>query len=360
VTALGQPAGGTAASATIVLVAGAPTIIRLPAGTKTIAVEGTTNDSTASVTVNGIPAVITGNTFRADGIALVEGPNTITATATDAAGNASSVSITVTLDTRPPARPTVASTPAVTTAASAALSGTKTPGTSLWINGVQIVPLGEATTWTLTVSLVEGDNVFIIVARDAAGNESTINTVNIVVDNLPPVITVTAPSKTNFNPFVFTGTVDDSLTTVVVNGVTASRSGRNFEAPLPLGLGVNPVTVTATSPRNLVSSASRTITLGRIPTISTSQPADGTTLYVGSAVTIAASATDPEDDPMEYQILLNGQVLSDWATASSSTWTPTEVQQGLRRLELRVRDAFGGFASRQAEVYVLRKPVSPP
>jgi len=180
ITVLGQPIGGSSVNGTYGLVGGSPTTIRLPAGTKNIIVEGTVDDSTASVVVNGIQAVITGTSFRAEGVQIVEGPNTITITATDPAGNRASQSITVHLDTQPPARPTVATTPAVTIATSYTLTGTKTAGTSIWINGSQVVPLGDATTWSVTVNLAEGDNTFVIVTKDAAGNQSATNTITTI------------------------------------------------------------------------------------------------------------------------------------------------------------------------------------
>ena len=71
------------------------------AGTRTITVTGTVDDPSASVTVNGVTATISGGTFSA-GLTLSEGANTITATSTDAAGNTASASVMVTLDTAPP------------------------------------------------------------------------------------------------------------------------------------------------------------------------------------------------------------------------------------------------------------------
>ena len=360
VTVLGTPVGGGTANGTFTIVVGAQSTATLPAGTKLIAVEGTINDPTASIAVNGIQATITGTTFRAAGIQIVEGTNTVTVIATDPAGNRASQSITVSLNTQPPARPTVAATPTVTTTTAYTLTGTKTPGTSILINGNVAVPLSDATSWSATVNLIEGDNTLAIVARDAAGNQSATNTLTIVVDNLPPVLTVTVPSKTNFNPLAISGTVDDSLTAVTVNGTPASRSGRTFEVSASLIEGSNILTITATSPNGYVSTKTVAVILGTIPTILSLQPADGSKLYAGTGVTISAAATDKENDPLEYQFLLAGQVVAGWGAGASLPWTPTEAQRGLRLIEVRVRDGFGGNASKQAEVFVLRKPVSPP
>jgi len=71
------------------------------AGTRTISVTGTVDDPQATVKVNGTPATVTDGSFSAS-VTLNEGSNTITATATDAAGNSTPVSVRVTLDTVAP------------------------------------------------------------------------------------------------------------------------------------------------------------------------------------------------------------------------------------------------------------------
>lgn len=73
--------------------------------TPSVTVTGNASDSISwikSVTINGTSAGLTGETYTSD-IQLTEGQNTITATATDAAGNTGTATITVTLDTTPPA-----------------------------------------------------------------------------------------------------------------------------------------------------------------------------------------------------------------------------------------------------------------
>jgi hypothetical protein len=67
-----------------------------------ITVSGTVDDETATVTVNGVTATVSGGIFTAPAVPLQEGLNTLTATATDPAGNIGTASIQVTLDTVPP------------------------------------------------------------------------------------------------------------------------------------------------------------------------------------------------------------------------------------------------------------------
>ena len=439
-TILGLPAGGAASNGTFTLI-GSPSMGEAPSGPITIkiTVTGTVDDPTATISVNGIGAGVSGTTWTAANVPLSLGPNTLTATATDGAGNARSASIKVYLDLPqtkktprfsiqvagtvndatatvsvngvaapvvsgqfsalvplvnglntitasatdhpagntgsasirvfvnppgpPPAMPTVgtvgAPIPPVTTQSSVTIGGTKTPGTAIWINGAQVVALNDATTWTATITLVEGDNTLLIVTKNAEGTASAPVTITIVVDNLPPVITA-ASAKTNLNPYIFTGTVDDHLTRVEVNGLLATRSGRTFQVDVPLALGSNTLTITATSPNNYVSTRVVTITLGTIPRIQSAQPADGAKIYTGAATTIQVTATDGEADPIQYQMLLDGAVMQDWSAAASHAWTPAAADGGSHTVTVRVRDGYGGSNDRSVDVLVLRAPIQHP
>jgi hypothetical protein len=147
---------------------------------------------------------------------------------------------------------------------------------------------------------------------------------------------------------------------VVINGITTTRSALAFEAEIPLTLGQNQLALTATSPNGHVTTMTLSVVLGTIPTITSMQPADGTKLYAETTITIQATATDAQNDPMVCQILLDEAVVVDWFTGASHPWTPTTSNLGLHSMEVRAKDDYGGEASIQAEVYVLREPVPPP
>ena len=72
------------------------------AGSRTITVTGTIDDPEAAVMVNGDAATIANSSYSAPITLTAEGENTITVTATDKAGNNSTMSVTVSLDTVPP------------------------------------------------------------------------------------------------------------------------------------------------------------------------------------------------------------------------------------------------------------------
>lgn len=329
----------------------------------TTKVTGTLDDLVAAVTVNGIPADITVGQFTAS-VPLTDGLNTLEAIATDPAGNSSAASVQVFVrpPINPPPMPTVGTIgpplPRVTTESTVTLSGTKASGTSVWINSVEQVPLDGATEWTAVVSLTEGDNIFLIIAKHADGGASAAVHVNIILDNLPPVINFTLPTKTNFSPFMFIGTVDDSDTVVEINGSFAARNGQNFEAEITLTLGPNTLFINAISPNGYSTNDQTDIQLGTIPVVQTVSPTNGSLIEENSLVSIIISASDAEGDPIEYQVLLDGAPLANWGPTNTHSWTPTT--RGSYILELGARDAFGGFNASQSEVMVIRTPVEHP
>ena len=330
-----------------------------------IDVTGTTADPSATVSVNGVPATVTSGQFTAS-VPLVSGLNTLTATAVDTANNSVSDAVRVFVPPciQPPPMPTVGTVgpaiPTVTTDNQVTIGGTKTPGTSIWINGAEVVPQDDLETWTTTLPLVEGDNEFTIVAKDAGGTPSAEVLINVIRDADPPVVTFNPPAKTNFNPLLLTGTVDDSLTTVTINGIVATRTGRTFEVSLPLVLGSNLVDLVAISPNNFTTTQSATIVLGTIPTVDSVSPLDATIVYATQTITLSIIASDLELDPIEYQFLIDGTVLADWSASASQPWTPTLTDIGVRTIQINVRDAYGGSNTQSLEAMVIRIPVQHP
>ncbi|MDD4161655.1 MAG: SdrD B-like domain-containing protein, partial [Methanothrix sp.] len=58
----------------------------------------------------------------------------------------------------------------------------------------------------------------------------------------------------------------------------------------------------------------------------------------GTAITWTAAASDPENDPLQFQFSLDGQVVQDWSDSSVWSWTASAEQVGQHVIEARVRD----------------------
>lgn len=143
--------------------------------------------------------------FDYTGTVLPDGSHTFTATATDPAGNVSSVSadFVVTVDTTPPAAPSITS-PASGTSTNfqtLTLSGTAEPASLVRIyDGATLLGSANADgagAWNFTTpTLSEGTHSFTARAYDPSGNESPPSTaVTVTVDRTAPTVTsVSSPT----------------------------------------------------------------------------------------------------------------------------------------------------------------------
>jgi len=83
----------------------------------------------------------------------------------------------------------------------------------------------------------------------------------------------------------------------------------------------------------------------------------------GAAVTFTAAASDPENDPLEFMFLVDGQARTDFINNPSWTWTTTEQDIGSHSIEVRARDNNHnpeGDSSKTAELVVEAVPNNPP
>jgi len=119
--------------------------------------------------------------------AFTEDTYTITASLRDNAGNVTPLNTRFTYDATPPALPSFNPVTSPTNARTQALGGTKEPGSSLWINGTEVVPPDPGSTWAYTIELQPGVNRLDAYSRDAAGNQSGTVSVEIVYDDVAPL-----------------------------------------------------------------------------------------------------------------------------------------------------------------------------
>ncbi len=190
---------------------------------------------------------------------LGEGAHTLTARATDAAGNqgASSTAFQVTIDTLAPAVAitTIEGGDDLINAAEAAggitVSGTAEIGATLTVNGAAVT-VDASGGWTTSVAPAgDGPLTVTAVATDAAGNTATA-THALTVDTLPPAVAITTIEGGDdlINAAEAAGGITVSGTaeigsTLTVNGVavTVDASGAWTTSVAPAGDG--PLTVTA-------------------------------------------------------------------------------------------------------------------
>ncbi|PJA25343.1 MAG: hypothetical protein COX57_03865 [Alphaproteobacteria bacterium CG_4_10_14_0_2_um_filter_63_37] len=139
----------------------------------------------AQIKVNDSPAWETavGGIFSGF-VGLTPGPNTITVTAKDAAGNTASRSIAANWDNIPPTL-TLNAIPTVTNQKRIEVSGNADPDAVVVVNDKQVTVEGGS--FKFPVILTEGPNLINVIAADAAGNIKR-QIANVMEDTVPPYL----------------------------------------------------------------------------------------------------------------------------------------------------------------------------
>ncbi|MBI5064185.1 MAG: Ig-like domain-containing protein [Desulfatitalea sp.] len=131
-------------------------------------------------------------TFTPSTLPLADGVYQVSLTALDTYGNSQALGVAFTIDTAPPAKPiitggTVASgtiqpRPAqnISDQFAIELTGTRETGTSVWINGAQVVPVGTIN-WSIPLMLQPSTNTVEVWLRDQAGNQGPSDWVDISI-----------------------------------------------------------------------------------------------------------------------------------------------------------------------------------
>ncbi len=272
----------------------------------TIAVSGTASGTPgiASVTVNGVAAIISGNNWTASITfpplgGTVDGSKTITAVATSTAGTQATAQVHVVIDT------TVPTISAALQPAPNAAGWNKTTATVTFTcadsgSGVVACP-APVTVATNTAGQVVTGNV-----SDRAGNSASAS-VTVKLDTSAPLLDIALPpaDATRYftrtgggNNATISGPVSDALsglTTVTCNGATAAMETGKFVCTVALQPGTNNVLVVATDKAGNSSQISRNVTLNvddTPPTIRAILPPANAAGWRRRPVTLSFDCTD--------------------------------------------------------------------
>ncbi|WP_461472475.1 Ig-like domain-containing protein [Microbacterium sp. HJ5] len=344
-------------------------------------IEGTAEaNSTVTVRIDGAavgqaPVDGGGNWIFTPTVPLADGPHSVVATATDAAGNTSGDSNTVdfTVDTVTPVAPVITA-PAdgsSTNDTTPDIVGTAEPGSTVevFIDGspVGTTPADPTTgAWTLelTTPLTEGLHSAVATATDTAGNTSgDSNTVTFTIDKtdpIPPVITTPVDGTiTNDSTPEIAGFAEPNTTvTVIVDGITLGTAPVNgagawtFTPLAPLDEGPHSATATATDAAGNVSGAATPVgfivdTVAPPAPVITS-PADGsrtndtTPSIVGTAEPLS-----------EVEVFIDGVSVGTTPADGDGDWVlplTTPLAEGPHTASATATDAAGNTGPESADV----------
>ncbi|MDD5595087.1 MAG: outer membrane lipoprotein-sorting protein [Candidatus Omnitrophica bacterium] len=98
-------------------------------------------------------------------------------------------------------------------------------------------------------------------------------------------------------------------------------------------------------------------TVNSAPQITNIAPADNSDILLGAKVNITATASDADNDPLEYQFSITGTIKQAWSSANTYAWQTTEADLGLSSVTCDVRDNKGGTASKTISLRVINPTV---
>ncbi len=149
-----------------------------------VRIEGETDPGT-SVTVNGSAVSLQFPASFSTTVTLPDGTHSIDVVATDAAGNANTVTVDIEVDTVAPSVSISSPTAGTTTdVAAVSVQGTTEAGVTLTLNGI-VVDVTATGSFSIELALSAGSNTIEAVATDAAGNSGS-DSVSVTFENPIP------------------------------------------------------------------------------------------------------------------------------------------------------------------------------
>jgi hypothetical protein len=289
------------------------------------------------------PEVVQGRYWSSVLTRVPDGAHCIDVLATDRVGNGQLVSLyNVTMDSTPPFILIRSPSPWVNDV-SVELVGRTEVGAKVTVNETDVAVDGSGN-FKLWVGLIDGPNDFEIDAVDRIRNSNT-TTYTIVLDTVPPLITVEEPldgSWTWASTIGVAGGTDEEAY-FTVNGVIATGWSRSFYMTLSGAEGPFPIEVVAVDRAGNTASASIVVHIDQTPpTIDIATPSDG---LVTSAprVLVVGRVRDAGS--------VNLTVQGDPADMEAGSWhASVDLVEGWNVITVVAEDAAGNRASRTFRV----------
>jgi len=284
-------------------------------------------------------------------------PYTVTATcgtwvnSTQAAVN-KQVDVQVSLHDLPPALDILSpQNGTLTNQTSIKISGRTEPGATLMVDGT-VAELDPEGNWKAVVQLdSEGANEIAIESWDAMLNRAGLTLV-VFRDTVTPVINLVAPAENalfNSSSVVFSGSVNDPLATLAVNGAPVEiGADGNFSVTLALEEGRNTMELSCQDVAGNGASLVRHVTSDTIaPALRVDAPADG--LATNASTVIATGVMESG-----AELSVNGQKCT---AAGTGFQTALELVEGPNVFGFRARDRAGN--TNTTTITVLRDSTAP-
>jgi len=283
--------------------------------------------------------------------ALAEGDHDILVRVVDRAGNNMTVGpIAFRVDTVAPPL-VLGDVPALVNTIELNVTGSTEPGAQLLAGGAPVAMAPDGN-FNLSLLLVEGVNVLVVEAVDAAGNRNA-TVLEVVLDTIPPELTVDRPSSgswTTDTTATIQGVVEAGAT-LTVDGETVGAPGGSFELLVDLPEGTVEIVVEATDAAGNVNRVVKVLHVDRTAPFIVMESPDrpisyhrDLTLELGGRV----------EDASPFTLKVNGQVVVATDGAFSRTY---DLEEGENAFSLEAVDLAGNMGS--LDLVVVRDTVPP-
>lgn len=345
------------------------------------------NSTVTVILDSGIAGTVTASATGAFSLmlptTLSDGPHTVSARATDAAGNSGPVSPSnaFTVDTTAPTAPSIAMPLANALLANArpVVSGTAEPGTTVTVvidgmaAGTVVADAQGRWSFTPATALMDGMHTVSATARDAGGNVSPSSTpVSFSTDTTAPTApTITAPANnaalSDSTPTI-TGTAEaGSTVTVRVDGMPVGTAVADtmgvfsFTVPSALTDGAHVITATSVDAAGNTSPASSPVNV----TVDTQAPTAPTIVTPAAGATIATTTptlTGTAEAGATVRIFLNGMLAGTVVADMTGAWSfavpaGQPLAEGPQQVRADASDAAGNRSSEATSTFTVRLPV---
>ena len=262
------------------------------------------------------------------------------------------------------------------------ISGTKETNTSIWINGIERVSINRSSSWSVSVSLLEGNNTLNITSKDEVLNESQIAQTTILLDTSAPdtpTVIDDGVYTTDSSKLHASWTSSDAETGIVEYqyAIGTSAGGTDIVNWVSTGLATDITHTGLTLLQGQIyyisikakngagdwsqEGASNGIKMNQsIPTIIDIQPPDTSAGYTQDNVDFSVIAQDADGDSLLYQFSVDAQIIQSWQGSSNFNWSTQGVNSGAHTITTEVSDGNGGNAAQDVDMWLFRKPPAPP
>jgi parallel beta-helix repeat protein len=258
------------------------------------------------------------------------------------------------LDTISPATPTLHNIVSPTNICTQLLSGNKEINSSIWVNGVEVIPINSETVWSYNFELAEGENNLSIISKDFAGNESNEVNTFIILDTTAPAIPSlkSVASPTNISSQILSGTKETG-SLIIINGaeVVPLDSSTEWSYSYNLSEGTNNISITSRDAAGNESSAVTAIII-----LDTGAPEAPTIDVILSPTSVSPQILSGTKEINTSIWINNIEIIP---INSSSTWTyDFNLSEGENNISITSQD-LAGNESGKATVKIILDTILP-